>query len=236
MPIDSKTVALVTGANRGLGLRFAQQLIERGAKVYAAARKPESITQPGVIALQLDVTDPASVQRAAARATDVTLLVNNAGSATGADLLRAEMAKIRLEMETHFFGTLAVTRAFADHLKENGGGAVLNVLSALSWKAIPESGAYCAAKAAEWSLTNALRLQLAEQGTTVTALHVGYMDTDMVANVKAAKSDPANVAAQALDAVASGAFEVLADDTARNVRSALSHQLSALYPELSVRA
>lgn len=236
MPIDSNTVALVTGANRGLGLRFTQQLVERGAKVYAAARKLESITQPGVIPLQLDVTDPASVQRAATHAPDITLLINNAGSSTGADLLRADLTKIRLEMETHFFGTLAVTRAFADRLKANGGGAVLNVLSALSWKAIPQSGAYCAAKSAAWAMTNALRLQLAQQGTTVTALHVGYMDTDMVTHVKAPKSDPAKVAAQALAAVDAGAFEVLADDTARDVRSQLSAELTALYPELSAHA
>ena len=236
MSIDSNTVALVTGANRGLGQRFAQQLVERGAKVYAAARKPESITQRGVIPLQLDVTDPESVARAAASATDITLLINNAGSSTGADLLRADLAKIRLEMETHFFGTLNVTRAFADHLKANGGGAVLNVLSALSWVAFPKSGAYCAAKSAEWALTNALRLQLAEQGTKVTALHVGYMDTDMVAHLNAPKSDPAMVAAQALEGVAAGAFEVLADDVSRNVRAGLSQALSVLYPLLSERA
>ncbi len=212
-------------------MREAQELVARGAKVYAGARKPESVKQPGVIPLQIDVTDPASIQRAAARATDLTLLVNNAGTLTGADLLHADLAKIRLEMETHFFGTLGVTRAFVDHLKKNG-GAVLNVLSALSWVAYPDSGAYCAAKSAAWALTNALRLQLAEQGTLVTALYVGYMDTDMVAHVNAPKANPAKVAAQALDGVAEGAFEVLADDTARNVRAQLAAGLPALYTQL----
>ncbi len=233
MPIDSSTVALVTGANRGLGQRFTQQLVERGAKVYAAARNPAHLTLPGVIPLQLDATDPASIERAAAQATDVTLLINNAGSSTGADLLRGDLAKIRLEMDTHYFGTLSVIRAFAGHLKANGGGAVLNVLSALSWLSLPTSGAYCAAKSAAWSMTNSLRLQLAEQGTKVTALHVGYMDTDMIAKLDVPKSDPAQIAKQALDGVASGAFEVLADETARKVRAGLSGGLETLYPQLT---
>src|SRR6187551_3650768 len=100
------SVALVTGANRGLGRHFAAQLVQRGAKVYAAARHPESIDLPGVIRVPLDVTDPEQVAQAAKIAHDVTLVVNNAGSSTGADLLGGDLDKIRLEMETHFFGTL----------------------------------------------------------------------------------------------------------------------------------
>src|SRR3984957_6283866 len=174
MQIEGST-ALVTGANRGLGRRFAEELLARGATVYAAARPPGSVDLPGVTPIALDVTDAASVAAAAEATGDVTLLINNAGSSTGASLLDGPMADIELEMNTHFFGTLAVTRAFAPQLAAGGGGAVLNVLSALSWVSFPGSGAYCAAKSAEWSLTNALRQQLAGQGTQVAALHVGYM-------------------------------------------------------------
>ncbi|MFD1535171.1 SDR family NAD(P)-dependent oxidoreductase [Pseudonocardia aurantiaca] len=163
----------------------------------------------------------------------MTLLINNAGSSTRAALLEGDMADIRLEMETHYYGTLAMTRAFAPLIAANGGGAVLNVLSALSWVALPSSGGYSAGKSAEWALTNALRLELGPRGITTTALHVGYMDTDMAAHVDEPKSDPAVIAALALDGVAAGAPEVVADETSRNVRRGLSGDLTALYPQLA---
>jgi len=217
MRIEGST-ALVTGANRGLGRHLAQELLARGARVYAAARNPASVDLPGVTPVALDVTDPASVAAAADATGDVTLLVNNAGSSTGAALLDGPLADIELEMNTHFYGTLAVTRAFAPQLAAGGGGGVLNVLSALSWLSMGRSGAYSAAKAAEWSLTNALRLQLADQGTQVTALHVGFMDTDMVRHLDVPKIDPAVVAKLALDGLAAGQPEVLADETSRQVQ------------------
>lgn len=225
------SVAVVTGANRGLGRQFALALLERGAaKVYAAARNPGSVDIPGVVPLRLDVTDPESVAAAAATASDATLLINNAGTSTGASLLHGDLADIRLEMETHFFGTLSVTRAFAPVLAANGGGAVLNVLSVLSWFHPAGSGAYNAAKAAAWAQTDAVRQELAPLGVTTTALHVGYMDTDMVAHIDAPKNDPAAVAALALDGVQAGAAEVLADDLSRRVRGALAGGVEALYP------
>ncbi|MFB9680196.1 SDR family oxidoreductase [Streptosporangium vulgare] len=228
------SVALVTGANRGLGERFVQALLERGAsKVYAAARNPDTITTPGVVPIALDVTDPAAVRAAADVARDVTLLINNAGSSTRAGLPDGDLDDFRLEMETHYFGTLAMSRAFAPVLARNGGGAVLNVLSVLSWIALPSSAAYSAAKSAAWALTNALRLQLAEQKTLVTALHVGYMETDMAAHVDGPKSDPAAVARAALDGVEAGRYEVLADAISTRVRAALSGDLTALYPQLT---
>jgi NAD(P)-dependent dehydrogenase (short-subunit alcohol dehydrogenase family) len=233
MQINGAT-ALVTGANRGFGRRFAQALLDRGAaKVYAAARAPRSVDVPGVVPVRLDITDPAQVAAAAELAADVDLLINNAGSSTGAALLTGDLDAIRLEMETHYFGTLSMTRAFAPVLAQNGGGAVLNVLSVLSWTTAPAAGAYSAAKAAELSLTNALRLSLADQKTLVTALHVGYMDTDMAARVTGPKSDPLVVANQALDAVSAGEPEVVADDISRTVRAALSGPLSALYPDVA---
>jgi NAD(P)-dependent dehydrogenase (short-subunit alcohol dehydrogenase family) len=219
----TNSVAVVTGANRGLGRHFAAQLLARGAKVYAAARDIDGIDLPGAIALRLDITDPASVTRAASLAADATFLVNNAGSSTGQTLLDGDLDLIRTEMETHYFGTLGVTRAFAPVIEGNGGGAILNVLSVLSWLHPGAAGAYTAAKAAEWAMTDALRDQLEPRGVQVAALHVAYMDTDMAAHIPAdRKTDPAVVAALALDAVAAGATEILADDVTRAVKAGLA--------------
>jgi NAD(P)-dependent dehydrogenase (short-subunit alcohol dehydrogenase family) len=215
--------ALVTGANRGLGRRFATELVARGAKVYAAARNPESVDIPGVVPIQLDITDPESVRRASEQARDVNVLVNNAGVSTRATLLDGPLEDIRLEMETHYFGTLQAIRAFAPVIEHNGGGSILNVLSVLSWAHPPTSGAYAAAKAAAWALTDAFRTELAPKGIQVTALHVGYMDTDMVSYVPAdQKSDPGIVAKLALDGLFAGESEVLGDELTRNVRAQLS--------------
>jgi len=227
------SAALVTGANRGLGRHFAQELLDRGARVYAAARDPSAVQLDGATAIELDITDAASVHRAAAATGDVNLLINNAGSSTGSPLVSGRMEDIVLEMDTHFFGTLAVIRGFAPQLAANGGGAILNVLSVLSWLSYQGGGAYCAAKSAEWSLTNAVRLELAEQRTQVTALHVAYMDTDMTAGINVPKSDPADVARLALEGLEAGHPEVLADERTRQVRAALSGGVPALYPQLA---
>jgi NAD(P)-dependent dehydrogenase (short-subunit alcohol dehydrogenase family) len=232
MEINGQT-ALVTGANRGLGRHLAQQLRDRGANVYAAARKPESVDLEGVTPIALDVTDPASVEAAAAATHGVSILVNNAGSSTGSSLLTGDLSDIRLEMDTHYFGTLAVTRAFAPQLAERENGAVLNILSALSWVAFARIGAYCAAKSAAWSLTNSLRQELAPRGILVSALHVGYMDTDMARAVEAPKSDPADIARIALDGIEAGQEEIIADDTSRAVQARLSGGVAALYPKVA---
>jgi NAD(P)-dependent dehydrogenase (short-subunit alcohol dehydrogenase family) len=215
--------ALVTGANRGLGKHFATQLVGRGAKVYAAARRPETIELAGVEPVQLDITDPTSVRRAADLAADVTVLINNAGTSTRAGLLSGAFEDVRLEMETHYFGTLSVIRAFVPVIEGNGGGAILNMLSVLSWLHAPGSGAYSAAKAAGWAMTDALRQELAPRGIQVTAVHVGYMDTEMAAFAPAdQKTDPAVVAELALDGLLAGEPEVLADDLTRATKAQLS--------------
>lgn len=220
----SHAVVLITGANRGLGRAFAEAALAAGAaKVYAAARDPASIDLPGVVPLRLDVTDPAQVAAAAAECRDVTLLINNAGILRGGSLLAPEaLAAARAELETNFFGPWLLARAFAPVLAANGGGAVLNVLSALSWVSLPGSATYSASKAAAWALSNGLRQELRAQGTQVTSLHVGYMDTDMVRGVAAPKASPADVARQALQALAAGDFEVLADEVSRQVKQSLS--------------
>jgi NAD(P)-dependent dehydrogenase (short-subunit alcohol dehydrogenase family) len=219
------SVALVTGANRGLGLAFTQALLERGArKVYAAARNPASVTLPGVVPLALDVTDGEQISDAAAAAGDVTLLINNAGILSPASLLGADVLRTaRDELETNALGPLALSTAFAPILAANGGGAIVNVLSVLSWVTLEGISTYSASKAAAWALTNGLRTELAGQGTQVLALHVGYIDTDMVKSVSGPKSRPADVVAQTLDALEAGSQEVLADDISRQVKLGLSH-------------
>ncbi len=217
-------VVFVTGANRGLGRAFAEAALAAGAaKVYAAARDPAAIDLAGVVPVRLDVTDPAQVAAAAAQCGDVTLLINNAGVSQGAGVLAADaIATARHHFETNVFGVWALTQAFAPVLQANGGGAVLNVLSVLSWLTLPGLAPYSASKAAAWALSNGLRAELKAQGTQVTSLHVGYMDTDMTRGLDAPKSAPADVARLALQSVESGAFEVLADDVSRQVKQSLA--------------
>ena len=197
MKIDG-SVALVTGANRGLGRVYARELVSRGAaKVYGAARDPAAVTEPGVIPIALDITDPERVAQVAEQRTDVSLLVNNAGvlkysTFTGAPNLDAA----RMEMETNYFGTLSMCRAFAPVLAGNGGGAIVNMLSVTSFYPNPFDASYGASKAAAWSLTNGVRLELHHQGTLVVAVHASFIGTDMAALTNAPKDTPESVAQQ----------------------------------------
>lgn len=212
---------LVTGANRGVGREFVAQLLERGAaKVYAGARDPQAVdtSDPRVRAVALDVTDPASVAAAAALAGDVSVVVNNAGIVKGASVLAADAADLREELEVNLFGPLAVTSAFLDGVVARS-GAVVNVASVLSWLAL--GGSYGVSKAALWSATDAMRVELAPRGVQVLGVYMGYVDTDMAAGVEAAKVSPADVVRQVLDGLEAGVGEVLADDTARQVRASL---------------
>ncbi len=226
----SGSIALVTGANRGLGREFAIQLLARGAtKVYATARRPELVDIPGAEVLPLDITDPASVAAAAVAAPDVTLLVNNAGVSTGADLVGGDLELLRREMDTHFWGTLHMIRAFAPQL---AGGAILNVNSALSWFSTIGGGGYAAAKAAEWNLTNGVRLELAAQKTLVTGLHLGAADTDMMASYNGPKTAPADIVRAALDGVEANRLEVVADEWSALAKAALAEDPSRFYPQV----
>jgi NAD(P)-dependent dehydrogenase (short-subunit alcohol dehydrogenase family) len=225
------STALVTGANRGLGRHLATQLIARGATVYATARNPDTVDIAGAEVLRLDITDTDSVAAAVSAAGDVNVLINNAGSSVQASLLTGPLHDIHVEMDTHFYGTLAMIRGFAPVIAANGGGAILNVLSVLSWISFPTTGAYCAAKSAAWSMTNAVRQELAADNILVSALHVGYMDTDMAAHVTAPKSDPAIIATLALDSIAANEREIVADDISRHVQTSLAAGVTALYPD-----
>jgi NAD(P)-dependent dehydrogenase (short-subunit alcohol dehydrogenase family) len=218
------SVALVTGANRGLGLAYAKALLAAGAsKVYAGARDPASVTEAGLTPVKLDVTNPQDIAAAAKRLTDVDLVINNAGIARWGSLLSKDGAgDLRDLLDTNFHGVLALTQAFAPILKANGGGALVNMLSALSWLTLPNSGAYSISKAAAWSLTNGLRDELRAQGTLVVAVHAGYIDTDMVANVSAPKTSPDLIAQRVVEALAAGREEVLADETSQQIKAGLT--------------
>ncbi len=228
-------IALVTGANRGIGRQFVLELLERGAqKVYATGRRLESLDfdDARVVPLRLDLLDHDSVVAALQAAPDLTLLVNNAGIATGADLVIGDLAEIRRELDTHFWGTLDVIRAAAPTLAANGGGAIVNILSALSWFATRGAGGYAAAKAAEWNLTNAVRLELAGQGTLVQGVLLGAADTDIMADYAGPKIDPRTVARRSLDGLAEGAIEVIVDDWTAMVKAAVAGDRAEFYTKL----
>ncbi len=233
MKIDG-SVALVTGASRGLGRVFARELVSRGAaKVYGAARDPAAVTDASVTPIALDITDPEHVARAAEQCADVGLLVNNAGVMKASTFIGApNLDAARLEMETNYFGTLSMCRAFAPVLAANGGGAIVNMLSIVSFFTNPFNASYGASKAAEWSLTNGVRLELHHQGTLVVAVHAGFIDTDMSAGIDLPKISPQSVAQQAFDAVEAGQIEVLADERSRSVKESLSRDHELIYPPI----
>ena len=218
-------VVLVTGANRGLGRAFAQAALARGArKVYAAARDTATLQDlPGVVPIRLDVTRAEDVARVAAECGDVTVLVNNAGIAHLGGFFADDTIELaQRQLDTNYFGPLRMSRAFAPLLAANGGGAILNVLSVASWLNGPLLGAYGVSKSAAWALTNGLRLELAPQGTQVTGLHVGFVDTDLTRGLDVPKSLPADVVRAAFDGLEAGDAEVLADDISRMVKQGLS--------------
>ncbi|MFF2083746.1 SDR family oxidoreductase [Nocardia sp. NPDC058176] len=215
------SIALVTGGQRGLGHAFAQEFLNRGAaKVYVTARAPRPSDDPRIVPLELEVTDPESIAALATRARDVDIVVNNAGVLRPAPLLLGEMAGVVETFEANVFGPLRIARAFAPILASNGGGALVDIHSVLSWSS--GAAAYGASKAALWSITNSLRIELAGQGTQVVGVHLGFADTDMVKAVSAPKISPAEVAAAMADGLETGATEVLVDEFTRKVKASLS--------------
>ncbi|PWD50240.1 short-chain dehydrogenase [Serinibacter arcticus] len=226
-------VVLVTGANGGIGTEFVHQALARGAaKVYATARTPRSWDDPRIVPLALDVTDPESIRSAVAAAPDVTVLINNAGaSVASAGILTHTDEEIRRNVEVNFLGPLFVARAFAPVLREASDAALIDIHSAMAWYAV--GGIYSATKAALWSATNSLRLELAPAGVQVVGVHVGWVDTAMAAHADGPKTDPADLVAVVLDALQAGEHEVLADEISRNLKASLSAPLEAVYPELA---
>jgi NAD(P)-dependent dehydrogenase (short-subunit alcohol dehydrogenase family) len=232
MNIQDST-ALVTGANRGIGKAFADELVDRGAAtVYAAVRDVATVTDPRVVPIQLDVTDTDRVAAVARELDDVQLVVNNAGVLNVGIPLSASLDAARLELETNYLGIVSMTQAFAPVLERNGGGVFVNVLSVFSWLAMPLVSTYSASKAAAWSFTNAARIELGRQGTHVVGVFVGGVDTEMTAEFDVEKVPPAIVAASALDALEAGEPEAIVDEYSREVKAGLSDDQFAIYPQV----
>jgi len=232
MPSVKEAVVLVTGANGGIGTEFVREALDRGAaKVYATARTPRKWDDERIVPLVLDVNDPASIAAAVAVAQDVTVLVNNAGAIPPtASILELSEAELREGMETNFFGPVLLTQAFAPVLTAHPESVLVNVHSVASWYAF--GGVYSASKAALWSATNSLRLELAPSGVHVVGVHVGYVDTPMAANASGPKMVPADLVRALFDAVEAGEYEVIADEVTAQVKAALSGPVEALYPQL----
>lgn len=232
MPSLNGAVVLVTGANGGIGTQFVRDALARGAsKVYATARNPRAWNDDRVVPLALDVTDAASIEAVAEAADDATVLINNAGALPAtASLLTATSADIRATMETNFFGPVFVARAFAPILAARPGSALVDVHSVASWYAM--GGSYSASKAALWSATNSLRVELAAADVHVMGVHMGYVDTGMAAHVDGPKMLPDELVAQVYDGLEAGAYEIVADGISVQAKAALSGPVEALYPEL----
>lgn len=232
MPTLDGAVVLVTGANGGIGTHFVREALARGAaKVYASARTPRTWDDERVVPLTLDVTDAASIRTAVEAAPDVTVLINNAGaSVSSAGILTHTEEEIRRNVETNFLGPLFLARAFAPVLAEHDESVLIDIHSLLSWYAT--AGIYSATKAALWSATNSLRLELAPAGVHVVGVHVGYVDTAMAAYATEPKLDPAVLVGAVFDAVAAGEYEVLADEGSIQAKAGLSAPIEAVYPQL----
>lgn len=236
MPSLDGAVVLITGANGGIGRRFVEEALARGAaKVYATARTPREWGDERVVPLRLDVTDAESIRAVVEAAPDVTVLINNAGaSVSTAGILTHSDDEIRSNVETNFLGPLFLTRAYAPLLSGRAGATVIDIHSALAWFAV--GGIYSATKAALWSATNSLRLELAPVGVHVVGVHVGYVDTAMAEHVSDPKTDPSDLVREIFDATERGEYEVLADETSVQLKAGLSAPLEAVYPQLRASA
>jgi NAD(P)-dependent dehydrogenase (short-subunit alcohol dehydrogenase family) len=229
-------VAVVTGANRGLGRAYVDALLAAGAaKVYAGARDLASIRAMSerVVPLRLDVTQEDQVIAAAKVCADATLLINNAGIMKSCPMLaKGSEEALRSEMEVNVFGVLHMVRAFAPVLAKNGGGAIVNMLSVVSWFVNPGNATYCASKYAALAVTDAVRFQLKRQGTQVVAVHAGYIDTDMAAGVDSPKVSAKQVAERTLDGLRRGRNSVHADQRSEEIWQKVRTDPEGLYARL----
>jgi NAD(P)-dependent dehydrogenase (short-subunit alcohol dehydrogenase family) len=218
------SVALVTGASRGLGRALTEALLERGARrVYATGRSVRSLEtlvaagKGKVVPLELDVTSAVHATRAAEQASDVELLINNAGLLEGYGVFSPDVAGIRHDMEANLFGVLHVSRAFAPVLEKHRGSALVNVLSVAALANMPAIGGYSSSKAAAWSLTQALRAELGPRGVSVHAVFPGPVDTDMIRAFEMVKTPASSVAAAILEGVQSDKVDIFPDPMSAEV-------------------
>jgi NAD(P)-dependent dehydrogenase (short-subunit alcohol dehydrogenase family) len=212
------TVALVTGANRGIGHAFVELLLKRGARrIYATARNLASLEsvimldRARIIPLQVDITNQHDVQAAAAEAADVNLLINNAGSLVFGSLLSSDIRSLQQDLDTNYLGTLTMIRRFAPIIESNGGGSIVNILSLIALASMPAIGGYSASKAAAYSMTQAVRAELAHKGIRVYAVFPGAVDTDMIRSINMPKTSPQDVAHAVLEALAAQEEDIFPD-------------------------
>ncbi len=232
----ARTVALVTGSNRGIGQAIVEALAASGVpKIYAGHRAGRAAPKaPGIVPIELDITDGGQIAAAASDCSDVTLLVNNAGINTNAPLLApADLDGARREIETNYLGTLAMCRAFAPVLRRNGGGAIVNLLSVLARVSLPLMGSLCASKAAGRLMTHGLRAELKAQGTRVIAIMPGAVDTDMTRGLQIPKMPPAEVADAIIDALRRGVDDVYPGGMAAFVAAGLAGDALAVEQEFA---
>ena len=231
------SIALVTGGNRGLGKAFVQALLDAGArKVYVGTRKPLETGDPRIQPIKLDVTSAQDIKAAAQACQDVTILLNNAGVASdGPPLAISSIDAARQEIETNYLGLLALSQAFAPILKQNGGGALVNMLSVASWYSYPGLGSYAASKAAAWSITNSIRIELRAQGTLVIGVHAGFIDTDLASAFAGPKARPEDVAQATMEGILADREEVLADQRSVEIKTALASDPVAFYRQQQQR-
>jgi len=232
----ANSIALVTGANGGLGQYYVEALRSQGAaKIYAGARSPKALEalvadNPNiVIPIALDITDEQSVSQVAAQCQDVTLLINNAGVGFNQGLIAApDLSHARMEIDVNYFGTLMMCRAFAPVLKQNGGGAIVNMVSMVARVNLPFNGSYSASKAATLSLTQGVRAELASQGTLVIAVLPATIDIGMGKSYPDPKVSPEEVVSDALQAVIDGVEEVYPGEQAKQMAAQLLRDPKAL--------
>ena len=226
------SIVLVTGGNRGLGKYLVQSFLEAGAqKVYVGSRRPVELDDARLQAVKLDITDASDTAAAAEECQDVNILVNNAGIALYNTFVTPPASSVdeaRQEMETNYFGTLSMVRAFAPVLKKNGGGGIVNINSAMGWFAIPAAGSYSASKAAVRALTESIRLELRAQGTYVASVNVGFFESDMSANVTLPKIKPEYVAALVIEGILAGKEEI-ADPASLQQKAMLAENPEAFW-------
>jgi NAD(P)-dependent dehydrogenase (short-subunit alcohol dehydrogenase family) len=230
------SIALVTGANRGLGKAYTDTLLAAGAaRVYAGARDPASvaITDNRLVPVKLDVTRDEDVNVAAAACAEVNLLINNAGIMLASMMLAdGSESALRAEMEVNVFGMLRMVRAFAPVLAKNGGGAIANMLSVVSWFVFPFNATYCASKHAALALTEGVRIQLKSQGTQVVAVYAGFIDTDMAADFDREKTSPLQVAVRTLAGIRDGLNDVHADERSEAIWQAVRSDPAELHAQM----
>jgi len=226
-------VVLVTGGQRGLGAALVDEVLSRGAKkVYVTAREPKPDSRESVVTQALEVRSSEAISDMAHIATDVDIVINNAGTLVPEPLLTGDFEGVAETFDVNVYGPLRIAKAFAPILAANGGGAIVNMHSALSW--LSGGGAYGASKAALWSLSNSLRDELASQKTQVLGVHAAFLDTDMTAGLPVPKTSPEVAAARIIDALEAGAAEVLIDHASVAAKAALSGPVENLSVNLPV--